>query len=137
MPRYPFKAGLFLFVLSMAALYAALRIAGAGNVAEMEYPAIFVWALIGVLNKSFSVYISRGNIYISTIDAVFFVAYLAEGPVLALLCIVSTMVFSIQKFEGKYRSIFNIPFRLTLFNISHYIVALYILDKIYLVLSSL
>jgi len=136
MPRYPFKAGLFLFVLSMAALYAAVRIAGAGNVAEMEYPAIFVWALIGVLNKSFSVYISRGNIYISTIDAVFFVAYLAEGPVLALLCIVATMVFSIQKFEGKYRSIFNIPFRLTLFNISHYIVALYILDKIYLVLSS-
>lgn len=136
MPRYPFKAALFLLGLSVAALYAAMLIVGAGDVAEMEYLAIFVWAVIGVLNKSFSVYISRGNIYISTIDAVFFVAYLTEGPVLALICIVATMVFSIQKVEGRYRSIFNIPFRLTLFNISHYIIALYILDKTYLVVSA-
>ena len=137
MSGYPFKAALFLLVLSAASLYAAMRIVTAGDVTEMKYLAIFLLSLMGILNESFSVYISRGNIYISTIEAVFFVAYLAGGPLVALICIVATMVFSIQQFEGRYRSILNIPFRLSLFNISHYVVALFILDKAYILVSSL
>jgi len=137
MSRYPVKAALFLLVLSAAALYASVRIVTAGDVTEMDFLAIFVWSLIGVLNESFSVYISRGNIYISTIEAVFFVSYLAGGPAVALICIVATIVFSIRRIEGRARHLFNIPFRLSLFNISHYIVALFVLDRLYMMLHHL
>jgi len=128
MSDYPPGAALFLFLLFACAAASAICIVSGSDPASIHLATLLVWSLLGVFNESFSVYIPRGNIYISTIEAVFFAAYLSGGALTALICIAVTVLFGIQKKEGGFRHLFSKPFRLTLFNICHYVMILFLVD---------
>ncbi len=136
MSDYPVSAAVFLIVLSLGALASTFLLLS-GSSFTIDPAAVLVWSLLGILNESFSVHHRRGNIYISTLEAVFFAAYLSGGPVTALVCIAASLLLSFRIEEGGFRHLFNTHFRLTLFNVSHFIVGLYAVDKVYGLLINL
>ncbi len=132
MHKYPVKASAFLVILTLCALFFAFFLCTHRVVsAHLNPTALIVWALLGILSESFSVHDQRGNIYISTIEAVFFAAYLSGGVLTACVCIAATVLLSFHVEDGKIRHALTTAFRLTLFNLTHFIVALLIVDSVY------
>ncbi len=128
---YPRGALLFLIIISAAAVLCAILIFSGSQPADYSISVIIVWSVLAVLSESFSVYISSGNIYISTIEAVFFGAYLSGGPVSSLFCILATALFTVRIQEKGLSYIFTTPLRLTIFNVSHFIIILFSVDWLY------
>ncbi len=129
---YPRGALLFLIIISTAAVLCAILIFSGSQPADYSISVIIVWSVLAVLSESFSVYISSGNIYISTIEAVFFGAYLSGGPVASLFCILATALFTVRKQEKGLSYILTTPPRLTIFNVSHFIIILFLVDRLYI-----
>jgi hypothetical protein len=134
MSDYPPGAALFLFSLFACAVVSAVCIVAGGDPASIRPATLLVWSILGVFSESFSVYIPRGKIYISTVEAIFFAAYLSGGAPTALICIAATVLFRIQRKEGGLSHLFSVPFRLTLFNLCLYFVAC---DRCYTFLRNL
>ncbi|ADK80213.1 hypothetical protein [Sediminispirochaeta smaragdinae] len=135
MRDYPVGSAVFLAVLSIFALFAGffLVLTGGGDV---RLPTLVLWALLGVVSESLSVHNSRGNIYISTTEAVVFGAYITGGTVTGLVTICASLLLWVEIRDGKMRNLFTTPFRLTLFNSTHFIVGLSIVDLVYRFLVS-
>jgi len=132
MHKYPAKAAVFLVIQTLCAMIAAFFFFTHRDVsAQLNTGTLIVWALLGIQNESLAIHDQRGNIYISTIEAVFFAAYLSGGVLAAFVCITATVLFSFRVQDGTIRHALSKPFRLTLFNHTHFIVALLVVDTIF------
>lgn len=135
MKNYPLKAAVFLTILSLAGAAAAVLIiiynsAQSFNTVQFLIP-LFIWIVIGIWSESFTVYLEDGNIHLSPIDAVFYAVYLTSGAVSALIVIPAAMLLRFRRTGLLQGHLLKTPFRLTLFNIAHYILILGVVELVY------
>ncbi len=135
--KYPVTALIFLILLGITMILSFFYIFRNSMNIHAPLSVAAVWFLAGILSESLTVYSSKGNIYIAVTDAVFYAAYLCEGVQTAAAVIVVSFIFSIHKGGGKIRFIFNTPFRLTLFNLCHYILILMLIDMVFMFFSKI
>ena len=135
MKDYPGRAAGFLIILTGFACAAAFLLVQYSNETSLELLPLFIWAAIGIWSESNSVFIDEGNIHLSPVDAVFFAAYLTSGAASALIVILATELLRFRR-SGLRGNLFNTPFRLTLFNVCHYILILGIIHLCYTILEN-
>ena len=133
---YPKKALVFLIIIGAAAASAVFHYLKNFTPPEGTAVMLLIWCTAGVLCESASVFLSKGNIYISTTDAVFFAALLTAGPEITAAVILCVFLFSVRFTERGIVQLFRIPPRLTFFNICHYIIILWITDSFLLLLKT-
>jgi hypothetical protein len=129
--KYPLKANVFLTVLAVSAVFTGYGIVEVFGFFRLDFLNISVWCIAGIISESSAVYLSRGNIFASTTEAVFVLSFLISGPPAALVVISVASLFWVGKKEDGYTHVFNIPIRYTLFNISHFIVILGVVTVFY------
>ncbi|MBN2628124.1 MAG: hypothetical protein JXA95_15755 [Spirochaetales bacterium] len=126
------KPGVYLFLALLIGSAALLMIHAAmqpGN-PSLDMGTILVWTVVAVLSESFSVYYVNGRFFVSPVEAVFYAAYLAGGPLNAGASIFLTFLLIITREEDRYRHLFNTPPRFLLFNISHLMIIMLVLDSL-------
>jgi hypothetical protein len=126
------EPGNYLFLALLIGLAALLMIHAAGQpgTPPLDMRTIAVWTVVAVLSESFSVYFVNGKFFVSPVEAVFYAAYLAGGPLNAGASILLTFLLIVTREENRYRHIFNTPLRFLLFNISHLMIIMLALDAI-------
>jgi hypothetical protein len=134
-PDYPLPAYCFLWALFTAAGASAIAILRTRGIESFSLPATALWSLLAVLIESVSVHNEEGNIYVSPVEAVFYGGYLCCGARAALIIVLLTYLLRLPGESGRIRHVLRIPFRLTLFNICHFILIIFLLDLIYRPLS--
>lgn len=138
MKDYPRAAALFLILLSLAALASVLDILRqVPLVLNQGWWNLIAWVTFSILIESLSTYIKKGNVFISTVDGIFYAAYLSSGPVTALACIVFTSLLYAKKTDRGIRWPWKTAPRLILFNITHYIVSLWVIFRLHQSLTRL
>lgn len=124
MKNYPFKAALFLIFLSISTMVTGIILFRDLSYKEFNLIPILIWVAIGIWSESYSVYLEEGNIHMSPADALFFAVYLTSGPIAAFIVIIATVLLRFRKTGLSHGNLFKTPFRLTLFNVCHYILIL-------------
>ena len=136
MKDYPVKAAVFLIILGLSAIISAVLLIKYVTYSELKIVPVLIWIAIGVWSESFSVYLEDGNIHISPIDAVFFAVYLTGGAIAALIVIPATGLLRFRRTGLLPGNMLNTPFRLTYFNVCHYVLILGVVHLVYSTLSN-
>jgi hypothetical protein len=129
--HYPKGALAFLVCLAAASSTIVLGYVGALEPGSIRPESLVLWLIMGAGCESLSVYLSRGNIYVSTVEAVLLASYLVDGPLSCLVAISGASLLAVVKKGSAWKHVFNYPARLTLFNFAHFVVLLWCVDVVY------
>ncbi|MEW5816011.1 MAG: hypothetical protein AB1798_11545, partial [Spirochaetota bacterium] len=129
--NYPVRAFIFLVFLTIAAFAAGCLIVKNTPYGGISFFNLLIWCVLGTICESGAVYLVRGNIYVSTTEAIFVACYLTSGAFVTLLVIGCSMFFHFSRLDRQVRHVLNTRFRLTLFNLAHYVLILGIADLLY------
>ena len=129
--KFPLRSNIFLFIMASLSFFTGYAILLVTNSVHLNILNIAVWGILGIISESKAVYLTEGNIYASTTEAVFVLSFLISGPAGSLVVIIASTLFWIGKTETGYSNILKTPARYTIFNISHFIIILGIVTVFY------
>ena len=133
--KYPLRALIFLISLGLFGIFCLYSVPWNSGFPLFSWFPVAVWCFMGSLSESSSIHLPKGNIQISSTEAIFCASYLIFGLIPTLFVISSaTFIYLSHKTEGL-KHVFNTPFRLTFFNFFHYILILWVIDILYRVLK--
>jgi hypothetical protein len=81
------------------------------------------------------VYLPRSNIHVSSTEAVIVAAYLSIGLGGAMAAVLCATLLYISQDEAGLKTVLTTPFRLSVFNCSHFVLILIVVRTVYLILG--
>ena len=128
---YPLSALVFLLALGSGASGALLLVFSTRPWPSASALSVLAWCVVAVIGESSAVHLPRGNIHVSSTEAVIVAAYLSVGLAGAMAAVLCATLLYVSHDEGGIEFVINTHPRLTLFNCSHFVLILLAVHFVY------